>query len=119
MNALKSCMAAIAPPALVAGALAFGPVQASAPEITGDDTATTDVTIAAGPGWGQKTQVVDMTQGTQGGPQGAAGALATTGDAAPLAPIAAAAAAAAGLAALAAKKKMECEGKEAADGGEA
>lgn len=118
MNAFKSCMAAIAAPALVAGALAFGPVQASAQEITGDDTATTEVTIAAGPGWGQKTQVVDMTQSTQAGPQGPAGALATTGDAAPLASIATAAAAA-GLAALAAKKKMECEGKEAADGGEA
>lgn len=50
MNAFKSCMAAIAAPVLVAGALAFGPVQASAQEITGDDTATTEVTIAAAAG---------------------------------------------------------------------
>lgn len=119
MNAFKSCMAAIAAPALVAGALAFGPVQASAQEITGDDTATTEVTIAAGPGWGQKTQVVDMTQGTRGGPQGAAGLLATTGDNAPWATLAFAGAAAAGLMAWAIKKEGSENGKEAADDGDA
>lgn len=119
MNAFKSCMAAIAAPALVAGALAFGPVQASAQEITGDDTATTEVTIAAGPGWGQKTQVVDMAQGTRGGPQGAAGLLATTGDNAPWATLAFAGAAAAGLMAWAIKKEGNENGKEAADDGDA
>lgn len=119
MSALKSCMAAIAAPALVAGALAFGPVQASAQEITGDDTATTEVTIAAGPGWGQKTQVVYTAQGTQGGPNGTAGPLATTGDNAPWAALAFAGVAAAGLMAWAIRKEGSENGKEAADDGDA
>lgn len=77
------------------------------------------MTIAAGPGWGQKTQVVDTAQGTQGGSNGTAGFLATTGDAAPWATLAFAGVAAAGLMAWAIKKEKNGNGKEAANDGDA
>lgn len=113
MNAIHSCVAAIAAPVLVAGALAFCPVVANAQTITGEDKATTEVTIAAGPGWGQKTQVVPVDQ--EAPYQGQSYFLATTGDDAPWTVFAIMGVVAAGAMALAIGKEDE-NGKEVADG---
>ena len=117
MNAIHSCMATIVAPVLVAGAIAFAPVEANAQTVTGDDTATTKVTIVAGPDWGQKTEVVVVQQNKPDNDQKPTGFLATTGDAAPWATLAFAGVAAAGLMAWAIKKEENENGKEAADDG--
>ena len=117
MNAMSSCMAAIAAPVLVAGALAFAPIEANAQTVIGEDAATTKVTIVAGPDWGQKTEVVPVEPGTP--EQKPIGFLATTGDDAPWATLAFAGAAAAGLMAWAIKNEKDENGKEAADDGDA
>lgn len=117
MNAIHSCMAAIAAPALVAGALAFAPIEANAQTVTGENTATTKVTIVAGPDWGQKTEVVPVVPGAP--EQNPSGFLATTGDAAPWATLAFAGIATAGLMAWAINKEENENGKETADDGDA
>ena len=109
MNAIHSCMATIVAPVLVAGAIAFAPVEANAQTVTGDDTATTKVTIVAGPDWGQKTEVG----------QKPIGFLATTGDVVPWATLAFAGVVAAGLMAWAIKKEESETRKETADDGNA
>lgn len=119
MNAIHSCMATIVAPVLVAGALAFAPVEANAQTVTGEDTATTKVTIVAGPDWGQKTEVVVVQQSTPNNDQNASGFLATTGDVTPWAALAFAGVATAGLMAWAIKKEENENRGEAADGGNA
>lgn len=119
MNAIHSCMATIVAPVLVAGALAFAPVEANAQTVTGEDTATTKVTIVAGPDWGQKTEVVVVQQNNPNNDQNASGFLATTGDATPWVTLAFAGVATAGLMAWAIKKEENGNGKEAANDGDA
>ena len=117
MNAIHSCMATIVAPVLVAGALALTPVEANAQTVTGEDTATTKVTIVAGPDWGQKTEVVPVEPGATD--QNPIGFLATTGDVVPWATLAFAGVAAAGLMAWAIRKEGNENGKETADDGDA
>lgn len=112
-------MAAIVAPVLVAGAIAFAPVEANAQTVTGEDTATTKVTIVAGPDWGQKTEVVVVQDGAPGNGKKLSGFLATTGDAAPWATFAFAGVAAAGLMAWAIKHEDDESGREITDGGNA
>ncbi len=119
MNAIHSCMATIVAPVLVAGALAFVPVEANAQAVTGEDTATTKVTIVAGSDWGQKTEVVVVQQSNPNNDQTPSGFLATTGDAAPWATLAFAGVAAAGLMAWAIKHEDDESGREIADGKDA
>lgn len=101
----------------LAGALAFAPVDANAQTVTGENTATTKVTIVAGPDWGQKTEVVPVEPGAAD--QKPSGLLATTGDDASWATLAFAGVAAAGLMAWAIKKEEIGNGKEAANDGDA
>lgn len=119
MNAIHSCMATIVAPVLVAGAIAFAPVEANAQTVTGEDAATTKVTIVAGPDWGQKTEVVVVQQSKPDNGQKPIGFLATTGDVVPWATLAFAGVAAAGLMAWAIKKEESETRKETADGGNA
>lgn len=119
MYAIHSCMATIVAPVLVAGAIAFAPVEANAQTVTGEDTAATKVTIVAGPDWGQKTQVVVVQQSKPSNNQKLSGFLATTGDAAPWATLAFAGVAAAGLMAWAINKEESETEEDTADGGNA